>query len=479
MRWAYILLFFFSITGIDANDLDKTGYKIDLEIVDFPGEEVILASYYGNSNLVVDTITKNGNGKFMMKGAAPLDGGVYLVIMPPDNKFFEIIIDKEQVFSLKCDTVDYVQSMEIKGSEENKIFYDYLRFISGKRNEASAISKEQENAKTDDEKENIKKKRDELDKEVSDYFNSIAEKYPRSLNTRIVRAAQPVKMPDALQKPEADDTARYYYYKQHYFDNLDLGDERLLRTNFLFKRVEYYITKLTPQIPDSINASIDRILSPMKKDGDMFKYYLVHFLNKYAKSKVVGMDAVYVHIVKNYYEKGLAPWTDEETYGKIIKNARSLEPILIGKIAPDFRMKKRDGSPLTLSEVKSDYVVLYFWDADCGHCKKSSPKMKEFYSKFKNTNVQMLAICTEIRDEVKKCWDTIDEREYEWLNLVDPFIQSNYKANYYINSTPQIFILDKDKKIIMKRIGAEQLSNVMDKIIERDQKELDNKNKEN
>ncbi len=473
MRLIFIL--FLSLLVSQSAFADKTGYKIDLGIKDYPGEEVILASYYGNSNLIVDTFPKSKNGTFIMKGDEQLDGGVYLVIMPPANKFFEIIIDKEQIFSIQCDTLDFIKSMKIKGSEENKIFYEYLNFISKKRDEAGKIGEELKSAKTDEDKEKIQKKRDALDDEVSEYFNSISEKYPRSLNNNIIKAAQPVKMPDELQKEGADDGARYLYYKTHYFDNLDLTDDRMLRTNFLFKRIEYYMNKLTVQTPDSIAVSVDRILSPMKKDGDMFKYYLVHFLNHFAKSKVVGMDAVYVSIFNNYYAKGLAPWTDKETYKKIEENVKSLEPILIGKTAPDFRMKKRDGTPLTLSEVKSEYTILYFWDADCGHCKKASPKMKEFYSKFKNKNVQILAVCTEVGEDVKKCWDTIDEREYEWMNLVDPFMQSRYKTNYYIKSTPQIFILDKDKKIIMKRIGAEQLDEVMDKIIEREQKELDKK----
>ncbi len=470
-------LFIISFISIHFVQAEKTAYKIDLDIKNFSGDEVILASYYGNSNTIVDTFPRSPKGKFLLKGDEQLEGGVYLVIMPPANNFFELIIDKEQIFTVTCDTVDFVKTMEINGSEENKIFYDYLRFIGQKRKEAEALNKELETAKEKD-KEKIQKKRDVLDDEVTAYFNKITENYPRSLNTNIIKAAQPVKMPDELQKPDADDGERYKYYKQHYFDNLDLSDDRMLRTNFLFKRIEYYMNKLTPQIPDSINLSIDRILTPMRKDGDMFKYYLVHFLNHYAKSKVVGMDAVYVHIVKKYYEQGLAPWTDEKTYKKIIDNAKSLEPILIGKIAPDFRMKKRDGTPITLSEIEADYILLYFWDADCGHCKKASPQMKEFYKKYKD-KIQMLAICTEVGEEVKKCWETIDEREYEWMNIVDPFLQSRYKQNYYIKSTPQIFILDKDKKIIMKRIGAEQLSDVMDKIIERDQKKWEEKNKEN
>lgn len=457
----------------------RSGYNITLELENFNEKEIILASYYGSSNKIVDTFPVNKKGIIELKGTEPLKGGSYLIILPPENKYFELVIDKEQHFSLKCDINNPVETMKVKGSEENRIYYEYLNYMASKRLEADVINKEMESAKTDEEKEKINAKKDVLDDDVTKYFNKLLEEYPHNIIALVIKAAKPpVKIPEELQGEEVDDTKRYLYYKQHYFDNFDLGDERLLRTNFFHKRVEYYMKNLTPQVPDSINVSVDYILKPMKKDGELFKYYLVHFLNKYAKSKIVGMDAVYVYIIRNYYQKGLASWTDEETLEKIIKTANELEPILIGKQAPNIRLKQKDGTPLAISDIETDYTILYFWDADCGHCKKASPDMIAFQDKFSKKGVTLLGICTEYRDEVKKCWETIDEREYNWLNLVDPFLQSRYKTLYNIKSTPQIFVLDKNKKIIMKRIGAEQLNDVMDKIIERDQRLLDEKKEE-
>lgn len=477
MRIFTLLIFgmMFLASSIEA----RSGYQIELKLENFKEQEVIFASYYGGSNQVVDTFTINKKGTFILKGAEPLKGGAYLVILPPENKFFELIIDKEQVFSLTCDVEDPTKTMKVKGSEENRLFYEYLNFISGKQKVAKKINEDFKLAKTDGEKEKLNKKRDILDDEVTEYFDGIISKYPHNIISIVINAAKPpVKMPERLSGEDADQTEKYLYYKQHYFDNLDRGDERMLRTNFFIKRVDYYTDKLTPQIPDSINQSIDYLLAPMKKDGDLFKYYLVHLLNKYAKAKIVGMDAVYVHIVRNYYEKGLAPWTDKKTLVDIIDTADDLEPILIGKKAPNVRLKQKDGTPLAIDDVKSEYTVLYFWDPDCGHCKKVSPEMIAFEEKYKNKGVVLLGICTEIRDEVKKCWETIDERGYNWMNLVDPYLQSRYKTLYNIKSTPQIFILDKNKEIIMKRIGAEQLDEVMDKIIERDKKRLEEKTNE-
>ena len=151
--------------------------------------------------------------------------------------------------------------------------------------------------------------------------------------------------------------------------------------------------KLTPQHPDSMIQSIDYLLEEMKSSEETFKFYLIHFLNKYAGSKVVGMDKVYVHLAENYYCKGLAPWTDEEQLAKICDNARRLKPILIGKKARNITGKDKDGKSHNLLDSKTDYTILYFWAPDCGHCKKMTPFLIDFHEKFKSKSVSIMTIC--------------------------------------------------------------------------------------
>ena len=184
------------------------------------------------------------------------------------------------------------------------------------------------------------------------------------------------------------------------------------------------------------------------------------------------MDAVYVHLVNNYYAKGLAPWTEEEQLKKILENAKALEPLLIGKIAPNIRLEKRDGSPIELHDIESEYTILYFWRYDCGHCKKSTPDIKAFYEKYKDKGVKIVAVCAKFTDEIPDCWKYIDENGIgDWLHTIDTYHRSRFMTIYNIKSTPQIYILDRNKEILSKRIGAEQLEEVMDRIIEMREKE--------
>jgi thiol-disulfide isomerase/thioredoxin len=118
--------------------------------------------------------------------------------------------------------------------------------------------------------------------------------------------------------------------------------------------------------------------------------------------------------------------------------------------------------------------VLFFWAPDCGHCKKAAPFMIEFAQKYKDKGVKVFAVCTAVAKTIEEkdgpeCWKGVEEKGFTddlFMNLVDPLLRSKYKTLYDVQSTPQIFILNREHKILMKRIGAEQLvGNVMDEVM--------------
>ncbi len=480
-----LTLTFFSFTLFG-----QAGYQIEVKLDNYDQDLLMLGYHYGDKQYIKDSVKVSADGKFIFKGTENLDPGVYLVVMPPDNQYFQLLIDtKEQRFSVKTDAKSPNANMQIEGSSDNKLFYDYMSFLGKKRPEADQLKKQMETASAGD-KAKIQKQLEDLNNGVKAYQKNIVENQSSTLTATLVKSGMESPMPEFTGSEKEIQLQRYKHYKAHYFDNLNLADERLVRSPILFQRIDYYLNKLTVQAPDSIIASIDLILEKVKPANETFKYYLVHFLNTYAASKIVGMDGVYVHIAENYYAKGLAPWTEAEQLKKITDNAKTLKPILIGKIAPDLNMFEIDiegtiaaadanneyqrwksKRNISLHGVDAPYTVLFVWDPDCGHCKKSMPKMLEFYENFKDRGVEIFAVCTKTYDEMPSCAETMKEKGMlNWINAIDPFIKSKYKQIYDIRSTPQIFILNDKKEIISKKIGAEQISEVMERILEIDAK---------
>jgi thiol-disulfide isomerase/thioredoxin len=180
----------------------------------------------------------------------------------------------------------------------------------------------------------------------------------------------------------------------------------------------------------------------------------------------MGMDAVYVYLMDHYYAKGFATWMDQEQLDKLIAQAETLRPILIGKVAPDLPFFKESGEKITIHGIQADYTVLFFWDPECGHCKKSLPYIIEFYNNYKEKGVEILAICTKTGADISSCWSMIKEKGMDiWVNASDAYIRNRYKTIYDIKTTPQIYILDQEKKIIVKKIAGEDLATVMEEIL--------------
>lgn len=449
----------------------QTGYKIRVKLENYTENELVLGFHYGDKQYVKDTVTTGADGYFTFQADTLLPCGVYLLVLKPDNSFIQVLLpDGDQDFTIVTDAKNAVDKMNIKGSKDNEAFYDYLGFLNKMRVQADTIKAQM--ARTENNPADSLRLLDSstsLDKQVRKYQSDLLQKYAGTLTAKIVKSSLEPEIPEFEgADPKDIQLKKYFWYRAHYFDNIDIADPCMLRSPVLHQKIETYITKIAPQHPDSINLALDFVIERMKDSPENYKFYLIHYLNSYAKSKVVGMDACYVHLAQKYYCNGGATWVKAEDLEKICDNAKRLEPILIGKIAPNITVKTQDNKPLSLWDVDADYTVLFFWAPDCSHCKKSAPDMVKFAQNFKDRGVKVFAVCTAVTDKGPECWASIKEKEFSdflFINTYDPYIQSNYKTLYDVQSTPQIFILDRKHEILLKRIGAEQLEQVMEDLM--------------
>ncbi len=444
------------------------GYKIRVKLDNYKSDTLLLGYYYGDKQYLKDTAIRAADNWFVFDGDKELECGVWLLVLKPDNMFVQMMIGPgSQKFSVTLDAKEPVTTFKTKDSPDNAAFYEYLGWLDKQRKEADGLRNSLSDQSKPADSARVTKRLEEIDKEVKALQSKTVEKNPGTMTSKIVKSAIDVKIPDFPGDEKEQQLKKYLWYKAHYFDNLELTDPCMLRSPVLHQRMVYFVDKMTVQHPDSIILAVDYLLQKTAPAEETYKYYLIHFLNFYAKSNIVGMDAVYVHIADKYYCAGKATWAKKEDLDKICDNAARLRPILIGKVAPNIALEKRDGTKFSLYDVKTDYTVLWFWAWDCGHCKKNAPDMKAFSTKWKDKGVTVLGLCTALSDKLPECWKAIDEREFtDFVNCVDPYMRSNYKTLYDVRSTPQMFILDKNHEILMKRVGAEQLEEVMGEIIQ-------------
>ena len=460
VRFAFLFVMIY-LTGFSQS------YKIKVNIKGYTNDTLLLGYHFGEKQYIKDTAFRTKSG-FEFSKDTVLEAGMYLIVVQPGHDFFQLLIDTDkQNFSIETSIDKLSETLVFKGSKLNEDFVKYIDFISERRIKADSLSSSIKTEQDSIKKQVVKTQLDELDKQVKARQAEILKNQPKSLLSLIIKWSLEVDIPEFENAPAKDrDQLLFNYYKNHFFDHADLQDDRSVRIPLFFQKIDQYIQKLTMQHPDSIVVAMDYILQKCKIESEVYKFLLSHYLNFYANSKYVGMDGVYVHLVENYYANGKAPWLDKENLAKMTADAKSLKPLLIDKIAPNIRVFKQDSTPIVLHDVNNSYIVLIFWAPDCGHCKKTMPLIREFYDKFSTKGVEIVAVCTKVGPDEKTCWDSVKEMNMEkWINASDPSHSSRFKAIYDLKTTPQIYILDKNKRILTKKIGAEQLSEVMDKLL--------------
>ncbi|MBW8686213.1 redoxin domain-containing protein [Chitinophaga rhizophila] len=443
--------------------LQAQGYELTFQLKQYTGGQLALAHYMGKSFYMADSAQINAQGMAVMKNKEALPGGIYIVLLPGRQRYFEMLLDnKDQQFSISIDTTDLINKTVFKTSKENEIFQSYNKFL---QKEVAIPDKQLSTLftkRTAADSATARTMQQELGKKLQNFRNGIVVNHPKSLLSSIFRA---MKEPEVPAIPAGEDsTFPYRYYKAHYWDSIDLTDGRLVRTDIIDKKLNRYFTQLVAMDPDSIIVEADKIIAKTRKDKEMFKFVVWWLTYTYETSKYMGMDAVFVHMVEKYYVSGDAYWLKEEQLNKIISRAYSMAPNLIGQQAPPLEVKDSSLKPVSLYTTKGKYTVLVFWDPTCGHCKVELPRLDSAYNaSWKNKGVTMIGFKTEGTQEEWK--NFIKEHHMKgWIHAWDPDAQSNFRRLYDVYSTPVVYLLDEKKKILAKRLGVDQLSEFLEKV---------------
>jgi peroxiredoxin len=422
-----------------------------------------------------------------------LDGGLYLVITP-SFRYFEMVLDEDQQFSLTTDTLDLFGNLQFKGSEANDVFLKYQQ----KSSEIYTLRKplfeklrQYYDADTTQLSENqlqirrdsiallqadVKKMRDDM----IAYEDSIIATYPQSLLASILNTTKELEIPDYPRNAQGeitDSLFKYTYMKKHYFDKVNLGDARLLRTPVYEPKLDMFFDRELIQIPDSIIPEVDsllaRILVQENKgyEGRMYYYTLNHLFMKYQNPKYMGLDNIFVHLMKDYYLPNKLPKRviEDTAYMAKIKDRYSkTAPNQIGAQAADLLLYSSKNQWQRLHAVDADFTVVYFYDTDCGHCKKLIPEWHDMYVKneFKKKGVACVLVYTQT-DTTHWQKFIAEQSLQDCYNVFDPYQNTNFRTLYDIYSTPVSYVLDRKKKIIAKRLPPETIVELLNHELEK------------
>jgi len=450
-----ITLFFFY--GSFAQSLSISG-KVD----GLPDGDVLLGYYYGDKQYVKDTV-QSVNGSFIFQSDEALEAGMYFMLLS-DKNFFQLIIDSSQVFSFHTSVKDLIGEMKITDSKENTLFYNYQQFTQQKGIEVQPLKAELKTLDKDSKKRiKLENKIKIINEEVATFKADFLAANPEQLFAKILLALEPISIPESpiLESGVIDSTFQYIYFKKHFWDAIDLSDDRMVRTPVFHTKMEKFLVEYTSQISDSIVKYVDVLIAQLPKDSDLFKYVVNWTTHHYESSNIMGHDAVFVHMVFTYFITRQAPWVDEVQLTNIIDKAMRISPNLIGSIAPFITLPDDKGVVQDMHSIEAPFTILFFYDPDCGHCKKETPLVKETLEKYMDRGVKVYAVCTEFDDVMWKEF-IVEFGVEDWINVIDIENSSNFRGKYNVMGTPRLFVLDAKKKIIAKQIDAAALDEILE-----------------
>jgi thiol-disulfide isomerase/thioredoxin len=197
------------------------------------------------------------------------------------------------------------------------------------------------------------------------------------------------------------------------------------------------------------------------------------FVNRYLNLKYMWDDAVFVHLYEKYFSQKTYPWLTDKGRKIIQDRAYSLMANILGNPAADVELPDTSGTMRTLYKTNAAYTVVIIWDPTCSHCKETLPKIDSLYRvKWKAEGVKIYALAKET-DGTKTDWFNFIRKHHtqEWTNVY--YSKADDKARieagipgysqlFDVQSFPTLYLLDKDKRIIAKKLAYDQIDGVLD-----------------
>lgn len=441
------------------------GYAINIKVTPLKNSWLYLYNYYGKYYQLADSVKLNDKSEGVFKGNKKLNGGIYLVVTDRKIRLFDVLMDETQHFSIVADT-SHPDKPVITGSKDNTLYQDYANFLGQVGPRLNSLQQQYSLAKTKEDSLAIQKQITAGNKELQNYRENIIKTQPGSMLATFFNA---MKKPDAPEMPKKadgslDSVYPYRYVQEHFWDDVEFNDDRLVRTPFFEPKLDEYFKYYVVPDADSIIDKVKYMLLYARDAKEMYKYLLAKFTNKYINPEIMGQDKVFVYLFENHYLKGDTTILTDKDKKTVMDRGWSLIANQIGEPAPLLNLVTPEGKPSNLYDVKAPYTFVVFWDPNCGHCKETVPRIDSIYqAKWKALGMKIYAV--NVDESAIKAWkDFISAHKLEaWMHAYQTKAQKdeeaaagkpNFRQLYDVFKTPTLYLLDDQKRIIAKNLDV-------------------------
>ena len=278
----------------------RGGYQISLQIKGGTDTLLYLGYYYAQNRYLLDSALCDRRGRFFFGGDRSLPDGLYFFSNREGRKMDFVIYHEKPQFTFRTDERDWERNMEVSGSKQNTVFFNFHRRME-------ALYDEMREGEANIDSAQLPAYRHAFYLRIDTLRLQTIEQHPEAMLSRLMMATKdPAAPPDSLTGND-----RYFYVMHHFFDNVPLEEDFIVRTprEVFYERLTEYVDKrmrgLTPELAIPL---LDSLIERAAPSEETFKY-LVHTLTeRYLQSTVMVYDEIYVHLVDRYWATGRATW---------------------------------------------------------------------------------------------------------------------------------------------------------------------------
>ena len=440
----------------------RGGYQISLQIKGGTDTLLYLGYYYAQNRYLLDSALCDRRGRFFFGGDRSLPDGLYFFSNREGRKMDFVIYHEKPQFTFRTDERDWERNMEVSGSKQNTVFFNFHRRME-------ALYDEMREGEANIDSAQLPAYRHAFYLRIDTLRLQTIEQHPEAMLSRLMMATKdPAAPPDSLTGND-----RYFYVMHHFFDNVPLEEDFIVRTprEVFYERLTEYVDKrmrgLTPELAIPL---LDSLIERAAPSEETFKY-LVHTLTeRYLQSTVMVYDEIYVHLVDRYWATGRATWADPSVVNEQIERADRWRRLLVGVEAPELILSDTLGIPHSLHRMPGRYTLLLFWSPTCGHCRDIIPALyTKFTEQAERLDMRAFAILSEPDDATIPKWHRFLKDHHidspRWINLNGAVANVDWHEVYDITSTPQIYLIDNHThQIVAKKLNADLFEQICNQL---------------
>jgi thiol-disulfide isomerase/thioredoxin len=153
-------------------------------------------------------------------------------------------------------------------------------------------------------------------------------------------------------------------------------------------------------------------------------------------------------------------WHTHPLYVGMVDKIQKLESVGEGVRMESFTRTTLAGTPLQLSGLGSEYILLDFWGSWCGPCIQAIPKLKKLSTTFPADKLTIVGVAGETEIPSSALRRTIEKHTIYWPQIEE--LRSSQESlinRFHITFFPTYILLDKNL-VIVKRGGSEVLPQI-------------------